>query len=46
MLQIADRVLHLNNGLIKEIDKEKVISESVSRADYLKVISHEEIKIN
>jgi ABC-type multidrug transport system fused ATPase/permease subunit len=45
MLQIADRVLHLNNGLINEMDKEEVNSDSMDR-DYLKVTSHEEIKIN
>jgi subfamily B ATP-binding cassette protein MsbA len=45
MLQIADRVLHLNNGLINEIDKDKVNSEYRDR-NYLKVTSHEEMKVN
>jgi ABC-type multidrug transport system fused ATPase/permease subunit len=46
MLQIAERVLHLNHGFINEIDKEKVISESMDRSDYLKLMRHEGIKVN
>ncbi|MGB2697659.1 MAG: ABC transporter ATP-binding protein, partial [Candidatus Zixiibacteriota bacterium] len=46
MLQIADRVLHLNHGFINEMDKEKVISESKDSINYLRVRDHEKIKVN
>ncbi len=46
MLQIAGKILYLNNEFIKEVDKERIISESMDREDYLKVRSRQGIEVN
>jgi ATP-binding cassette subfamily B protein len=46
MLQIADRVLHLNNGFINEADKIPLLPRSKEEIDYPNVEYYQKLKVN
>ena len=46
MLEIADRVLHLDRGHISETDKVGVLSQSDEEIDYLRAGDYQRLKVN